>query len=135
LHRFADAEGLARKWLAVPTNPISESDPRKVASRARAVLAHAIALQGRADEARTVLDEALAYYQSEQQAGARGVSFRRDYAYALYVSAMVRASGDDRARRADLDAASAELEGASPEARQLTSLREIAGLIASARAS
>ena len=135
LHRYADAESLARKWLAVPPNPISESDPRRAASRARAVLAHAVALQGRADEARKILDEALAYYRGEQQAGARGVTFRRDFAYALYVSALLRTSGDDRAKRADLDAASAQLEGASSEARELATLREIAGLIASARAS
>ena len=93
-------------------------------------------MQGRAEDAGKLLEPAMTYYQREQQAGAHGTSFRRDYAYALYVSALTRS--DDSAgrakRSAELTQAAALIAGASAEAQKMASLREVADLIASARA-
>ena len=137
LARYAQAEPLARQWLTVPTDPISDADPQAEASKAHAVLAHAVAGQGRSDEARTILQPALAYYQKEQQAGAHDIFFRHDFAYALYVNALASPADADgqTKRRADLDAAAELIDGASSEAKSLADMREVAGLIAAARAA
>ena len=135
LGQYAQAEALAHRWLKVPTNPISMDDPRHATSPARAVLAHAIALQGRSEEAQKVLQPALAYYEGEQKAGAYGTSFRGDYAYALYVSAISRAANPEgrAGRDADLNEAAKLIDGASDEAKRLVDIRYVAGLIAAAR--
>ena len=134
---YAQAEALARRWLAVPVNPTSEKDPRIPSSRARASLAHAIALQGRLDEAQKTLQPALVYYQQQQQAGAKDTTFRHDYAYALYVSAI--AAPTDAAGRAPRSQALADaaglIAGASAEAQKMADMRQVSGLIASANAS
>jgi tetratricopeptide (TPR) repeat protein len=137
LGQYARAEKLARRWLRVPTNPISLSDPRAATSAARVVLAQAIAMQGRGDEARKALQPALAYYEGEQKAGADGTTFRHDYAYALYVSA-IAAPGDAAGRKqrdAALSQAAGVVAGASKEAQQLADMRNTASLIAVARAT
>lgn len=135
LGQYAQAEALARKWLALPANPLTQDDPRIKDSRARSMLAHAIALQGRGDEARKTLQPALDYFRQELKAGATGTYFRLDYAYALYVSAISQA--DDAAgakqRKADLDAAAGQIAGASAEAQKLADIRYVSGLIAAAR--
>ena len=135
LGRYAQAEALARRWFAVPADTKSEDDPKSKTSRASALLAHAITMQSRADEARTTLQPVLDYYEKEQQAGAHGITFRRDFAYALYVSALARsADADGRAKRdADLTRAKKLIDGASAEAKQLADMREVTGLIAAAR--
>ncbi|MGH8124065.1 MAG: hypothetical protein ACREPT_15005, partial [Rudaea sp.] len=137
LGRYAQAEALARRWLAVPPDPQSEADPRDRASRANAALTHAIAMQGRTDDARKTLQPALDYYRQEQQAGAHGTLFRGNFAYALYVSALTcAADAAGRAQRdADLTEASKLIDGASTQAQQLADMREVAGLIAAARAA
>ncbi|HZV24468.1 MAG TPA: hypothetical protein VFF93_11955 [Luteimonas sp.] len=134
LGRYPQAEALARRWLALPPNPRSEDDPKERTSAAAAVLANALAVQGHTDEARTILQPALAYYQQEQQAGASGTTFRSDYAYALYVSALTLDS-DPARRAAALDAAATLVQGASAEAQALSDMRELSGLIATARAA
>jgi hypothetical protein len=135
LGQYAQAEQLARRWLQVPTNPISLRDPRAASSPARAVLAHAIAMQGRGDEAREALQPALAYYEGEQKAGANGTTFRRDYAYALYVSAIAAPSdaAETSQRSAALTQAAGLIAGASKEAQQLADMRHVSGMIAAAR--
>ncbi|MGH8216932.1 MAG: hypothetical protein ACREPZ_14730, partial [Rhodanobacteraceae bacterium] len=137
LGQYAQAEKLARRWLKVPTNPVSLDDPRAATSPARAVLARAIAMQGRNQEAQRTLQPALAYYTSEQKAGANGTAFRHDYAYALYVSAI--AAPNDVAgrtqREAALTQASALISSASTEAQKLADMRHVSGLIAAARTS
>jgi tetratricopeptide (TPR) repeat protein len=132
LGHYPQAEALARRWLALPPNPRSEDDPKQRSSAAAATLAIAVALQGRSDEARRILQPALAYYRQEQQAGANGTTFRGDYAYALYASALTMDS-DPVQRKAALDAATALIQGASPEAQALSDMRQLSGLIASAR--
>jgi tetratricopeptide (TPR) repeat protein len=132
LGHYPQAEALARRWLALPPNQRSEDDPKERSSAAAATLANAVALQGRSDEARAALQPALAYYRQEQQAGANGTNFRGEYAYALYVSALTLDS-DPVQRKAALDAATALIQGASPEAQALSDMRQLSGLIASAR--
>ncbi|MEO6967318.1 MAG: hypothetical protein ABI132_02525 [Rhodanobacteraceae bacterium] len=135
LGRYAQAETLARQWLALPANPTSEADPQIRASQARTTVAHALAMQGRNDEAQKTLQPALAYYAGEQKAGASGTTFRHDFAYALYVSAI--ASPVDAAGRANREAALTEaatlIAGASAEAQQLADMRYVSSLIAAAR--
>lgn len=134
LGHYAEAETQARRLATVRVDPNSGDDPQEHASRVAAYTAHAVAMQARHDEARTVLEPALAYYMGEQKAGATGTTFRHDYTYALYVSALAR--GADRAQRdADLAEAAKVLGGASAEARQLVDMRELAGLITAARTS
>ena len=131
LGRGAQAEALALRWLALPANTQSNADPRDESSRARAALAHALVLQSRDADALAAVQPALDHYRSQQQAGAQETSFRFGYAYALYVSAL--AAKDGAAKRAALDAAAGLIGGASEEARNLSDLRELAGLIATAR--
>ncbi len=131
LGEYAQAETLARRWAEVPPSPIDSDDPRILSSIIDAVLAHAVAMQGRKDEANKVLQPALTYYREQQQAGAHGTHFRHDFAYALYVSA-ISAPADAagrRQRKADLDDADKQIAGASAEAQKLASLRHVGGLI------
>lgn len=136
LGRYAQAETLARQWLAIiPNAAATQTDPKPRESRARFVLAQAIVMQGRHDEAQAVLQPAMAWYRQEQQAGATGTSFRHDYAYALYVDSLIAPAGaaGNKQRDADLDQAAKLLAGASPEAQRLNSMRHISGLVAKAR--
>jgi hypothetical protein len=137
LGHAAQAETLARQLIAVPIDPGSRGDAQELASRNEAMLAHAVALQGRGDETRTILQPALAYYEKEQQTGAHGTWFRRDYAYALYVDALARgADADSRAKRdAELAEAAKLIAGTSAEVQRLSMVRELADLIAAARTS
>lgn len=136
LERYSQAETFARQWLAVVPDAVQQTDPQKHESEARTLLAQAIALQGRTVEARKVLQPALEYYRQQLKAGAKGTTFRHDYAYALYVSAISQpADADGRERRkADLAEASRQIAGASSQARGLTPMRYVAGLIAHAPA-
>ncbi len=137
LGHAAQAETLARQLVAVPHDPGSQSDPQELAARHGTILAHAVALQGRGDETRTILQPALAYYEKEQQTGAHGTTFRRDYAYALYVDALARGTdADSRTKRdAELTEAAKLITGASAEVQKLSMVRELSDLIAAARAS
>jgi len=132
----AQAETLARQLAALPIDPGFQSDPRELAARNEAMLAHAVALQGRGDETRTILQPALEYYEKEQQGGAHGASFRRDYAYALFVDATARGTdAEGRTKReAELAEAAKLIAGESAEVQKLSMVRELSGLIAAARA-
>jgi hypothetical protein len=97
-------------------------------------LAHAMAGQGRLDEARKIMDVELARYRERRKAGANGVTFERDLAYALYVSAIAEpndASG--RARRTEeLAEAGQALARIPADARRLYEARELTRLLAEA---
>ena len=135
LGKHAQAEALARRLLDVPSDPTSEADPRNDSSLARAFLAQALAGQGRAADARAALAPALEHYRANEKAGAHGTQHRRDFAHALYASALVHGAAGEGARRAGaLAEASALLDGAPAQARQLASLRQVAAWIAAARA-
>jgi len=135
LNHYAQAEALGRERLAVPADPVSDADPLDETSSARTVIAHAIAMQGRGAEAQAMLAPALAHYRQDLAAGAHGTSFRREFAYALYVSTV--AGDTDPASRAKREAALTEADrliaGMSNEARQLPAVRDVARLIAAAR--
>jgi hypothetical protein len=136
LGRYPQAQSLARGWLAVASRAVSRTDPESDESRARYILAQAFAMEGRSEQARKALHPVLDYYRQQLAAGARGTTFRHDYAYALYVSAISRPPDDlgRKQREADLAAASRLIAGASSQARGLTPMRYVAGLIAHARA-
>ncbi|MHB8680147.1 MAG: hypothetical protein ACYC7G_10470, partial [Rudaea sp.] len=134
LGRAPQAEALARRWLAVPQDPTNAGDPRSRQSAAQVVVAHALVLQGRLDEARSTLQPALAWYREQQQAGATETDFRHDFAYALYVSAIAAPAdmAGQKQRRSDLDEAGKLIAGASVEAQKLVDMRYVTGLIAAA---
>ncbi len=134
LGQGAKAEAVARRWLAVLADPNSYADPRDETSRARAAMAHALVMQSRSADALVAVQPALDYYRSQEQAGAQEISFRFGYAYALYVSALAQPPGQAQ-RGADLDAAAKLINGASSEAKNLADMRDVAALIAAARAS
>jgi len=137
LRRYAEAEAASRERLALAPNPFGSADPEDERSRARVVLAHAIAKQGRGDEARKLVQPVLEGYRGEQKRGASGISVQRDLAYALYVGGI--AESNDAAGHTQRDAALAEaaqtLNGMATEARQLYDNRELAVWIGAARAS
>jgi tetratricopeptide (TPR) repeat protein len=138
LGRYAQAETLARQWLAIiPSSIAVQTDPKPLQSRATCTLAAAIAMQGRSDEAQKVLQQALAWYDQQQKAGATGTTFRHDYAYALYVSA-ISAPHDANGRKqrdAALAEAARQIAGASAEAQKLADMRRVSDLITKARAT
>ncbi|MGB7739131.1 MAG: hypothetical protein WBM03_08445 [Steroidobacteraceae bacterium] len=132
--RYGEAEAAARERFDLPPNPYSELDPQDEKSRAKVTLAHAIALQGRAGEARLITETEIARYRAELKDGASGLSFAKDFAYALYVDALARPVGDPR-RAAELVEATKQLDSLSVEANQLLDIRELRGWITSARSA
>jgi hypothetical protein len=133
--RYAEAEAAARDWLALPPNEFDDADPEIENSRARSELALALVMQERADDARAELAPALTHDRARQVAGAKGTTFRLDYAYALYASALAQpADAPGRsARAAALRDAAGLLAGMSAEARGLSDVRQLADRIAQAR--
>jgi hypothetical protein len=133
--RYAEAEAVARDWLALPPNPFDDADPEIENSRARSELALALVMQERADEARAELAPALAHDRARQAAGAKGTTFRFDYAYALYASALAQPAdpAGRSTRGAALKEAAGLLAGMSAEARALSDVRQLAERIAEAR--
>ncbi|MBS0212424.1 MAG: ATP-binding protein [Proteobacteria bacterium] len=133
----AQAEALARRWLVIPDDTRNITDDRLLnRSFAQAILAHALALQNHADEATKALQPALDWYRGELKNGAHDTRFRHDFAYALYVDALAQPATPTGAtqRSTDLQDAAAQIAGASEEARKLSDLRHVAGLIAAAQA-
>jgi len=92
-------------------------------------------MQGRSEEAQQIVAPALEYFRAEEKAGAAGTWFRCDYAYALYVSALAHSdnAASSAQRKADLDEATRIIDGVSPEAKRMASVRDIAALIAGER--
>jgi hypothetical protein len=107
-------------------------DPVETATLLSRALAHAVVLQGRTEEARTLLEPALAYYRKQQQDGAKGTTFRKDFATALIVSALTHAAGTPERNQA-LAEAKQVLDGASAEVQQLMEYRELNRWIAATR--
>jgi hypothetical protein len=129
--RYGEAEAAARERGTLPPNPYSEVDPQEERSRANVTLAHAIALQGRLADAHQVTEPEIARYRTELKGGATGLTFTRDFAYALYVDALSRPHGD-ALRAAQLVEATRQLDSLSAEANQLLDVRELRGWIAAA---
>jgi hypothetical protein len=136
LERYPQAEAFARRWLALPIDQTQgAAEVRREKLSAQSVLAHTLVGQGRLGDASATLQPALAEYRQELAAGAHETSFRADYAYALYVDAIAQAGDAAGAikRKADLDAAAAQIAGASGEAQRLADMRYVSGLIAAER--
>jgi hypothetical protein len=132
---YHEAEAFAQQLLDIPSDGTNESDPREGRAQVEAVRAHAMALQGRGDEALEVLAPGLAYYREQEKAGAASTQFRHDFAYALGVSALARSDkpAERAQRKADLDDAARVLDGASAEAKRMAGFREVAALLGDAR--
>lgn len=134
LGRGAEAEAMIRQLQALPVDTMSMSDdPAETQARVSRSLAHAIVLQGRIEEGRKQLQPALAYYRKQEQDGAKGTSFRRDFATALIVHGLTHAAGTPERRQA-LAEARQLLDGASAEAQQLLDYRELKFWIAAVKA-
>ena len=134
LGHYADAESAGRRRMTFPSNPTAD-DPLGEVARRQLLLALSIAKQGRGAEAQTVLAPALEYYRREKAANANGTLFRRDYAEALYVSALAQENdpAGRSAREQALKQAAELLSGASADAQQTVEMRELAAWIAEAR--
>lgn len=136
LGRYAEAEAVLQRWHAVPWEDSSGPDARNILARAAIFTAHALAMQGRKDEALALLQPELERYRGEQERGAAGVTFQRDLSYALYTSAI--AQSDDAAgaaARADALAEATRLMAGMPaEARRLTRNRVLNEWIAAGSA-
>lgn len=134
LGRYTVAETAARERFELPPNPFSDFAPEVEQTRARVTLAHALAGQGRRDEAQTIMQAELANYAARRKAGAKGVTFERDLTYAMYVSAISQ-PGDaaGQARRAgELAEAMRALARIPAEARSIYEVRELTRLVAEA---
>ncbi len=136
LDRFPQAQALAAQRLAQPDDRASETDPYWNRAISTTLLAHALAGQGQREAARAALQPALAWFAQQARAGAHDTGFRHDYAYALYVDAIAQPEGPAGTIRhdAELKEASEQIQGATDQARQMSDLRRVAGLIAAARA-
>ncbi|HJR09804.1 MAG TPA: hypothetical protein VJ823_00155 [Rhodanobacteraceae bacterium] len=132
---YKHAEAFARRLQALPNSPSSEADPRERIATNAVLLAHALAGQARNDQARAALQPALDYYREQQKAGASGVQFRYDFAYALYVDVLASTGDGGLARqRADNLSAAAQLIADAPgDGRNTVRMRQLSGLIATAR--
>jgi hypothetical protein len=133
LSQYAEAEALARRRIALPDAAFGDV-VRERADREQQ-LALALAKLGRRGEAREVLEPALEHLRKRRADGEKGTEFQLSFAEALYASAI--AQEDDaagrRARKQALEAATAELDGLSDEARQLYASRLLRDWIAQAR--
>ena len=90
LGRYAEVEAASRERSGLPPNRFSADDPQEERSRALVMQAHAVAKQGRLEEALGLVRPALEFYRREQQRGGGGLSFQRDMAYALCVEAIAQ---------------------------------------------
>jgi tetratricopeptide (TPR) repeat protein len=133
--RYAEGETAARELVELPPDPVAFGDPEDDRALARTLLAHAIARQNRATEAREVLRPALGHCQRAQEGGATGLTYRRDCAHALYVSSLTES--DDPAgrvrRAAAVSQAAGLIAGMSGEAHRLVDVRDVNDLIGAAR--
>jgi hypothetical protein len=121
--RAAEAEVLMKELMALPLTHRRPEDPQDVIAALRIVLAHAVALQGRGAEARSLVAPDVARYAAQRKAGATGLTFVTDYAYALYVDAL--GTDDAGARRGRVAEAGRLLETLSAEAQRLRTVQEL----------
>jgi tetratricopeptide (TPR) repeat protein len=135
LSRYAEAEALARRRITLPDAAFGDV-VRERADREQQ-LGLALAKLGRGGEAREALEPALEHHRKRRADGENGTEFHLAFAQALYASAI--AQEDDaagrRARQQALEAATAELDALSDEARQLHAARLLHDWIAAARAA
>jgi tetratricopeptide (TPR) repeat protein len=135
LGRYAEAEVAVRRHDALP--PGQTGDREMHGALRQVELARTLGGQGKRAEAKATLAPALAVFRERTSSGAMGLDLRRSYAQALYVEALLQ--DDDAAgrkvREQSLAEASAVLAGASAEAREMRSMRELSAEIAALRAA
>ncbi|HET9693327.1 MAG TPA: hypothetical protein VFP48_03005 [Steroidobacteraceae bacterium] len=127
--RAAEAAALERRDL--PPNPYSELDPQDEISRSQVIAAHALAQQGRLDDARGLVVSEVERYRDERERGATGLSYSLDFAHALYVAALVERDGHRRG--ALLGEATRLLRAMPPETQRLVDVRVLQEWIEAAR--
>lgn len=136
LNRVEEAVTVAREAIANPrTEFINSVSATRTKIRDKLRLGRALAAAGQLPEARTLLDEAVAFYRTELAGGANGTNFTQHFARALYHSAMAAPADEaGRARRlAQLDEAMNLLGKLSIEAQQLHDSRELIKWVTDAR--
>ena len=135
LGHYAEAEKAARARNALPPNRISDLDPQDEISRTNVFIAQALLGQGRADEARSLVERELSRYRGQQKSGAHGTTFQRDLGYAWYVSALAQPGTEvgRTERRTRLAQATQAIDAASTQARELFEFRQLAHWIEQAR--
>jgi tetratricopeptide (TPR) repeat protein len=133
LSRYAEAEALARRRIALPD--VAFGDVIRERADREQQLGLALAKLGRSGEAREVLERALEHHRKRRAEGETGTEFRLSFAEALYAGAIAQENdaAGRRARQQMLEAATAELDGLSDEARQLHAARLFREWIAAAR--
>ena len=135
LGRGAQAEKLIRELLADPSTQASDQDARIGSSMYRTRLAHALAMQGRNEEARAELAEPLRFNRERQQHHeSGGWSFRQELAYVLYVNSLTWPAGSLERKR-DLAEASRLIESTPAEVQQIRNMRLLSDWIAKAQAA
>ena len=134
LGQTRDAEAAGRALLESQVEQGKHSNRKEEIARAQVMLAQAIANQGRASEARRMVDPAIAYYRGRQRLEGSGTEFTGRLARALYVQALTEpndANGHVKAQAA-LAEASGLLEGLSGEVKELRPIRDLTGWISAA---
>jgi hypothetical protein len=127
------AESAARERASLPPNLFSGVDPQEEISRSNVMRAHALARQGRLEDARDLARTEIDRYRDKQQNGAEGVSFTLDFAHALYVAALTETG---LARRAALfDEAARLVRGLPPPVQQYVDVRSLLAWIAAGRSA
>jgi tetratricopeptide (TPR) repeat protein len=132
--RYAEAESAARARLEVEVLGATGNDPVDLDAETRVGLAHAIAWQGRPAEALEALEPAMARFRELWRADIRETRFQRNFAHALYVTAIVQpADAAGQARRQAALAEAADVLAAVPaEARRMSDIRAVAEWIEAA---
>jgi hypothetical protein len=136
LGRPAEAEAGLRRRQSLP--PSGYSDPAHETATLQALLAQAVAGQGRRDEAATILAPALQFFSGRiAQEPEPGLTLRVDYATALFAAALTKPADAQgrKLRMQGLDAAAGQLALLGAEAQQYCDVRRLAADIAAARTS
>ena len=128
---FPTAEAAARERAALPANTLSGLDPQNEVSRSTVMRAHALARQGRREEASGLARAEIERYRDKQQAGAKGLTYTLDLAHALYVAALTEPA--PARRTALLDEAAGLLRGLPPPVQQFIDVRALQAWIQAAR--
>jgi hypothetical protein len=136
LRRFAAAEDAARTATTGAQGNGYVANLETNRAFAHALLALAMARQGRAEEARVALAPALGVFRDLRKKGAEGIEFSHGFAFGLYVQAI--ASNENASGLAQrvpaLDEAEQLLAELSEEAKSLRDVRELIEWIARERA-
>jgi len=137
LGNFEQAATIAQQAIEKPiAGRLGPQGVKDSVARARVRRGQALLGVGRIAEARAELEQALAFYRTQQAAGANGMSSRQDLARALYHLSQAQAMDEDGVAQRQKLLAEAEtvLAGQTLEARQTMNSRELFQWVRKARA-